>query len=389
MSGVILEGRDLRYRYPRGDEVLRGASFHVRRGEKVAIVGPNGAGKSTLLMMFNGMLRPDSGTMLYDGRPIAYGAGSLRTLRKSVGFVLQNPDQQIVAPTVYQDVGFGPTNLGLPADGVKRAVRGALRAVGLEEFERRPTHRLSGGEKKKVAIAGVLAMEPEVLVFDEPTASLDPAASAEIMELLDELNDRGKTIVISTHDIELAYPWAHRAVLMVNGTILQEGVPEVAFGDPALVREACLSTPILLDLCHELEERGFPLPARRPLSVLDMLHTIELIADRRHCCRERPGTIAIFDADLPEAGSLAEWLTSHPGASVGAMGTRAKERAADDRVPLHYTYGVVDKCILRALLGEDTAILTTGGMVRRVFERVEEYSRQSGVEIPVIGTGGA
>lgn len=382
MSSIILEARDLRYRYPRGNEVVRGINFHIRRGEKIAIVGPNGAGKSTLLMMFNGMLRPDSGTMLYDNHPITYDAKSLRVLRKSVGFVLQNPDQQIVAPTVYQDVGFGPTNLGLPENEVKRVVGEALRAVGLEGFENRPTHQLSGGEKKKVAIAGVLAMEPEVLVFDEPTSSLDPRGSEEIMELLDELNDRGKTIVVSTHDIELAYPWAHRAILLVGGQILQEDVPEIAFGDRDLVRRAHLSTPILLDIYHELKERGFSLPPRKPLSVLDILQVIDhaFEQNRSHLS---PGTIAVYDVDAPENEELARWFASEPEISLGAMGTRAKQRAADEGIFLHYTYGVVDKCILRALLGEDTAILTTGGMVRRVFERVEEYSRQSGVDIPV------
>jgi len=382
MTSIILEARDIRYRYLRGDEVIRGISFHVRRGEKIAIVGPNGAGKSTLLMMFDGMLRPDAGTMLYDGRPILYDARSLRTLRKRVGFVLQNPDQQIVAPTVYQDVGFGPTNLGLPENEVKRVVREALRAVGLEGFDLRPTHRLSGGEKKRVAIAGVLAMEPEVLVFDEPTSSLDPRGSEEIMELLDELNSQGKTIVVSTHDIELAYPWAHRAILMVDGMILQEGFPEIAFGDRELVRRAHLSTPLLLDIYHELSERGFALPTRRPFSVLDILQVIDQVCNQTRC-RASPGTIAVHDVDAPDDGGLAGWCAARPGISIGAMGTRAKQRAADEEIPLHFTYGVVDKCILRALLGENTAILTNGGMVRRVVERVEEYSRQSGVEIPV------
>ncbi len=383
MSRIILEARDLHYRYPRGGEVVRGISFHVRRGEKVAIVGPNGAGKSTLLMMFNGMIRPDSGTMLYDNCPIAYDAHSLRRLRKSVGFVLQNPDQQLVAPTVYQDVGFGPANLGLSEEDVKSAVQRALGAVGLEGFEHRTTHQLSGGEKKKVAIAGVLAMEPEVLVFDEPTASLDPRGSEEVMDLLDELNDHGTTIVISTHDIELAYPWAHRAVLLVGGRILQEDVPEVAFGDRDLVRRAHLSTPILLDLYHELAERGFPVPARRPLSVLDMLQVIDH-AFEQNTCRAHPGTITVHDISVAGEEGLASWLAAHPGARIGAMGTRAKQRAAAEGIHLHYTHGVVDKCILRALLGEETAIMTTGGMVKRVVERVEEYSRQGGTTIPVV-----
>ncbi|NLX50132.1 MAG: ATP-binding cassette domain-containing protein [Methanospirillum sp.] len=387
MTGIILEARDLRYRYPRGDEVVRGISFHIRRGEKIAIVGPNGAGKSTLLMMFNGILRPSSGTMLYDNQPIIYDTKSLRSLRKSVGFVLQNPDQQIVAPTVYQDVGFGPANLGASEEEVKRAVQEALRAVGLEGFEHRPTHQLSGGEKKKVAIAGVLAMEPEVLVFDEPTSSLDPAASAEIMELLDELNDQGTTIIVSTHDIELANLWADRAILMVGGWILQEDVPSVAFGDPDLVRAARLTTPVLLELHHELGRRGIPVPAERPRSVLEMLDAIDR-AFQQDPHRAHPGTITVYDADAPCDGGLARWRALRPEVAIGAMGTRAKQRAAEEGVPLHFTYGVVDKCILKALLGEDALILTTGGMIRRVFERVEEYARQSGVEIPVVLIGG-
>src|SRR5690606_29497187 len=130
---------------------------------------------------------------------------TLRTIRKRVGFVMQNPDRQIISPTVFQDVAFGPTNLGFSDREVKDAVENALRLVGLSGFDRRPPHQLSGGEKKRVAIAGVLAMDPDILVFDEPTSGLDPSGSEDIMELLDELNQQGKTVIISTHDIELAY----------------------------------------------------------------------------------------------------------------------------------------------------------------------------------------
>ncbi|MBS1193712.1 MAG: energy-coupling factor ABC transporter ATP-binding protein, partial [Methanomicrobiales archaeon] len=213
MSRIILEARDVRYRYPGGVDAIRGMSFHVRQGEKVALVGPNGAGKSTLLLMFNGMLRPDSGTLLFDNEPLRYDAASLRELRRRVGFVFQNPDRQIIAPTVYQDVAFGPVNLGYPEEKVRTVVGDALRNVGLEGFERRPPHRLSAGEKKRVAIAGVLAMDPDLLVLDEPTSSLDPAGSEDTMELMEELHQAGKTIILSTHDVELAYPWADRAIL--------------------------------------------------------------------------------------------------------------------------------------------------------------------------------
>jgi len=264
MSNIILEARDIRYRYPRGMEAIRGVSFHIRKGEKIALVGPNGAGKSTLMLMFNGMLRPDSGTMLFDDVPIRYDKASLRTLRRRVGFVLQNPDRQIIAPTVYQDVAFGPANLGYDEAAVRQAVTLALRQVGLEGFERRPPHLLSDGEKKRVAIAGVLAMDPDVLVFDEPTSSLDPSGSEDIMELLDELNQEGKTIVISTHDVELAYPWAHRAILLTDGRILQEDVPDIAFGNPELIRMAHLSMPTLLEIANELKNVDFPFLIKSP-----------------------------------------------------------------------------------------------------------------------------
>ncbi len=383
MSSIILEAREIRYRYPRGMEAIQGISFHIRKGEKIALVGPNGAGKSTLMLMFNGMIRPDSGVILFDNEPVSYDKGSLRKLRKRVGFVLQNPDRQIIAPTVYQDVAFGPVNLGYSESEVKQAVTGALRYVGLEGFERRPPHLLSGGEKKRVAIAGVLAMDPDLLVFDEPTSGLDPSGSEDIMELLDELNLQGKTIIISTHDIELAYPWADRAILLLEGKILQEAIPDVAFGRPEYVRQAHLSMPILLDIYFELEKRGYLLPERKPRTVLDMLQVIDVAFEKTPCSHASPGTISVFDVDSSPHDSLHGWLASHPDASIGAMGTRAKQHAADNQITLDFTYGVIDKCILRAIVGESSLILTSTGMVRRVEQRVLEFDTISGICVPV------
>jgi cobalt/nickel transport system ATP-binding protein len=383
MSNIILEAREIRYRYPRGMEAIQGISFHIRKGEKIALVGPNGAGKSTLMLMFNGMIRPDSGIILFDNEPVSYDKGPLRELRKRVGFVLQNPDRQIIAPTVYQDVAFGPVNLGYSESEVKKAVLEALRYVGLEGFERRPPHLLSGGEKKRVAIAGILAMDPDVLVFDEPTSGLDPSGSEDIMELLDELHHQGKTIIISTHDIELAYPWADRAILLLEGKILQEAIPDVAFGRPKHVRQAHLSMPILLDLYFELEKRGYSLPGKKPRTVLDMLHVIDCAFQKTPVAHATPGTISLFDVDSCPPDLSTGWLVTHPGVSIGAMGTRAKQHAADNHLTLDFTYGVIDKCILRAIIGESSLILTSTGMVRRVEERVLEFGTVSGIRVPV------
>jgi cobalt/nickel transport system ATP-binding protein len=383
MSRIVLEARDIRYRYPRGREAISGISFHVRRGEKIALVGPNGAGKSTLLQLFNGMIRPDSGLMLFDNEPIRYDTASLRQLRKRVGFVLQNPDRQIIAPTVYQDVAFGPVNLGYNEQEVREAVAVALRHVGLEGFERRPPHQLSGGEKKRVAIAGVLAMDPDVLVFDEPTSGLDPSGSEDLMELLDELNHDGKTIVISTHDVELAYPWAERAILLLDGQIIREDVPDVAFGNPKYVRMAHLSVPTLLELSAELSKRGFTIPGRKPRSVLDMVHIIENHISTPYA-RPAPGTITVCNVDEGATPVLPAWVMARPGIVVGAMGTRAKQCAATECIALEFTYGVIDKCILRALRGQDSLILTTGSMVDRVAVRVAAYGEESGNAISVV-----
>ncbi|MDD1658710.1 MAG: ATP-binding cassette domain-containing protein [Methanomicrobiales archaeon] len=382
MTHIILEARDIRYRYPHGMEAIRGISFHVRRGEKVALVGPNGAGKSTLLLMFNGMLRPDSGVLLFDNQPIRYDGGSLRDLRRRVGFVFQNPDRQIIAPTVYQDVAFGPTNLGLPEGQVRVAVASALRNVGLTGFERRPPHQLSSGEKKRVAIAGVLAMDPDLLVLDEPTSNLDPAGSEDIMELLEELKGNGKTVFISTHDVELAYPWADRVILLRGGEILQEDSPDVAFGDADLVRKARLSVPVLLDLHRELERRGLSLPGKRPKTVLDMINTIEQMA-RKGGSSLQYGTIHVCNVDETAREALSYWLSCHDGISLGAMGTRAKQRASEEGLTLDFSYGVIDKCILKALNGKSSLILTAGGMVQQVERRVADFKEESGAQIPV------
>ncbi|GAB6153587.1 ATP-binding cassette domain-containing protein [Desulfosporosinus burensis] len=264
MSELILEAVDLDYSYPDGTKALRNMNLHVQKGEKLAILGSNGAGKSTLFMQFNGIYRPNSGSIKYQGQDISYKNKALIELRKKVGIVFQDPDSQLFSASVYQDISFGPLNLGLAEEEVKERVKQALTDTETTDLEDKPTHLLSYGQKKRVSIAGVLAMEPEVIIFDEPTAGLDPRHSQEFMQLLERLSIEGKMIILSTHDVDLAYSWSNRLVIMSSGEIIAQGAPGELFLRPELIERADLALPWLIEMHCGLVEKGW-LPPSTPL----------------------------------------------------------------------------------------------------------------------------
>ena len=369
MSDYVLEFDDVWYSYPSRPPSLRGISFAIERGKKVAVVGPNGAGKTTLLLMCNGTLVPERGCVRVDGEEVVYDRSALRRVRTAVGLVFQNSDAQVFAPSVYADVAFGPANLHLSEEEVHRRVSDALFAVGLSGYERRPPHHLSGGERKRVAIAGILAMRPEILVADEPTASLDPATAVEIMDLLDELHEDGTTILLSTHDVELAYRWADEVILLGGGELLHQGTPAAVFTDRDLMRTARLTPPVLLDLFMELSRRGLVADAVPPKGIPEMT---QLVAGASAAERVL-GTVFLADTDLLTRERFAELCAVHPMRRTGAMGTRAKRFCHEAGYVPDYTYGVVDKCIL-----------TCGGMLDRVELRARMFAEESGVVVPVV-----
>ncbi len=209
-DGAILELREVEYRYPNGCLGLDRCSVSFRRGVKSALLGLNGAGKTTLFLHCNAVLRPLTGQIFFDGSPLDYGRQGLRGLRSRVGLVFQNPDSQLFSASVREDVSFGPMNLGLPVAEVRERVEQALAAVGMSDCAERPAHAMSYGQKKRVCIAGVLAMAPEVLILDEPMAGLDASMRMDLTGILERLHDDGMTIIIATHDIDFAYQWADR-----------------------------------------------------------------------------------------------------------------------------------------------------------------------------------
>ena len=379
MNDNVLTFENIRFSYPGRPASLKGISFSVKRGKKVAVVGPNGAGKTTLLLMCNGTLVPESGRILVNNEEVAYDRTGLRNVRSKVGLVFQNSDSQIFAPSVFADVAFGPANLHLPDEEIKERVKDALFAVGLKGYENRPPHHLSGGEKKRVAIAGILAMHPEILVADEPTASLDPATAVEIMDLLDELHENGTTILLSTHDVELAYRWADEVILLSDGTILHQGSPAEIFADNDLMKTARITPPVLLDLYHELVRKHLLPSSIPPKGIPEMTRLIE-----GPDSAAVTGTIYLADTDAMTAESLKSLLTKHPAWHTGAIETKSRKFCLMSSVMLEYTHGVVDKCLLSAMNGEDSLILTCGGMLGRVEFRVDTFAKESGTNVKVI-----
>ncbi len=241
MSHHIVEARALCFSYPDGNQALRDVNFCIHHGEAVAVIGSNGAGKSTLLAHLNGVLRATSGEVRIGDFPIT--RGTLADVRRTVGLVFQDPDDQLFMPTVFDDVAFGPLNMGLSASEVQAQVARALETVGASHLASRAPYRLSGGEKRAVAIAGVLAMSPSILVLDEPSDGLDPAARRRLIQLL---NGFSHTRIIATHDLDLVLDVCSRVLVLNQGRIEADGAPAAIFADAALLQRCHLELPLSL-----------------------------------------------------------------------------------------------------------------------------------------------
>ncbi|HTQ36519.1 MAG TPA: ATP-binding cassette domain-containing protein [Steroidobacteraceae bacterium] len=272
----LLEARALAHSYPGGVRALDGLDLRIERGRRLAILGPNGSGKTTALLHLNGILKPHAGTVLLDGEPAAYDTHSLTGWRRRVGLVLQNADDQLFAATVAEDVSFGPLNLGLDAAQVRSRVQYALAALHVTALAERATHMLSFGQKKRVAIAGLVAMQPEVLLLDEPTAGLDRQGTEDLLAVLAELErSSGATLVLSTHDVDLAWRFADDVALFDSGRTISQGPVTETLMAPDLLRQAGLAMPFLLRFGLRAREVGMlgdnePLP-RTPEAALELL----------------------------------------------------------------------------------------------------------------------
>jgi cobalt/nickel transport system ATP-binding protein len=244
MSHHIIEAENLRHVYPDGTVALQDVSFTLTHGESVGIIGANGAGKSTLLLHLNGYLTPTSGEIRIGHIPIS--KGTLPEIRRTVGMVFQDPDDQLFMPTVQDDVAFGPFNLGLSPEAVEERVAGALAQVGAGHLREKPPYHLSGGEKKRVAIATVLAMAPSVLVMDEPTNGLDPHARRRLIGLI---RDFDHTRILTSHDLDMVLDLCERVIVLHEGKVRADGPALTIFNDEALLTECRLEKPLSMQGC--------------------------------------------------------------------------------------------------------------------------------------------
>lgn len=256
MTNIQLSTENLSFTYPDGTQALKNINIEIEKGEKVAIIGPNGAGKSTLFSNFNGLTEPTSGCVKIEGKPISFEKDELLKVRQKVGIVFQDPNDQLFAPTVKEDIAFGPMNLGLSYDEVEKRVEDALKMVGMENYEDKTPHHLSGGQQKRIAIAGIIAMKPELMILDEPTAGLDPDGVEKVLNIMNQLNEEGMTLIISSHDIDMISKYADKIFVLYNGEIIESGNKNKIFSDMELLKKAHLRTPITTEILYNLKESG-------------------------------------------------------------------------------------------------------------------------------------
>ncbi|HEY9205297.1 MAG TPA: ATP-binding cassette domain-containing protein [Candidatus Methanoperedens sp.] len=426
----VIKTTGLEHVYPDGTHALSGVDFEANAGEKIAVLGPNGSGKTTLFYHFNGLVKPTSGEIRVFGENIS--GENIDDIRKRVGLVFQESDSQLFAPTVFEDIAFGPKNLGLCSKEIKDRVEGVLHRFDIEFLAQKNPANLSAGQKKRVAIAGVVAMEPEILVLDEPTSGMDSRGVTDTIDILDELNDDGKTIILSTHDPNLAASWADRVYLLNKGKVFRSGLPKHIFAEEKLVADAGMNHPVIVQTFREFRARGIS-KGEIPLNVLDFLQSVdaELISIRcaiagcdlssgdKVCLEMKEGMLianrdgkglsgsVVFggrkgediavkgvNGDLQQlAGSMTiirvpgiieggsrsvemdkirAILEKNKDGKIGAMGTSAKVLLSKMEIRSDFEFDVAQSSMLAALRGFNVSILASGGMAEKVMEKVKE-----------------
>ena len=350
MNDHVLEAEHVTYRYSRkGPKVLDDVSLKIGKGVRTAILGANGAGKSTLFSVLNALYKPEEGRVLFNGEPVSYRHKGIIRMRSEVSVLFQNPNDMLFKPYVEQDVAFGPSNMKLPRDEIERRVDDALFAVGMTEFKKTPTMKLSYGQRKRITLAGVLAMKPKVLIMDEPTAGLDPQMACEVMEIAEQLHRTGVTVIMSSHDTDLTYQWTDEIHVVRGGKCVYSGRPEEFYSDRTGVYLAGLLPPKTF-----LLNEGF--------------------SDRKENEKSYPRTLSQMTAKIA-AGSIEKFGTLHiaevgpdsdlnaiaeecglQNISSGVYGMSARRAQEHSEKKIDFMYNAPESCTAACTEGQDVLL---------------------------------
>lgn len=359
-------------------QALKDVNVKISKGKRTILMGANGAGKSTLFYHFNGVLKPSSGTVKFEGTPLDYGRDSLSELRSDVAVVLQNPDDQIFSSTVEEDIAFGMLNKGMEHDEIDVKIDEVLFMVGMEEHRMRPTQQLSYGQRKRIALAGAIATDPKVLILDEPTAGLDPQMSEEVMELTDQMHHTGTDVIISTHDVDLAYAWADEIHVMRHGSLIYSGSSEGFYGDSVNVSMSGLLPPAMYAINKSLSEvTGFPMePCPRTRSeLLNKEASTDIPMGKLYVVSANDGMDEnILRKAVPE---ISEDM------SVGLFGTDVRKYVSESEMKADYIFGGPELCLVEVLNGKDAIIccdVNSTGLLREKLDRVSTFGRKVNFE---------
>lgn len=269
---VIISAKQIHYTYEDGTKALQGIDLEIKRGHKIAFLGANGSGKSTFFLCLNGIHKPQKGQLYFNNIPYHYSRKGLLDLRGKVGIVFQDPDNQLFSASVYQEISFGILNLGVDGKTAKETIEQVIDRLKITPFREKPTHALSGGQKKQVSVADIVVMKPEVIILDEPSAALDPKHAALVNAIIDELTHQGITVIVSTHDMDFALGWADDVVLFHHGQVLMQGAAEYVFSNPSILAKTHLTQPPVIKLFELLCKKGIlkpSLPMPRTLKTLE------------------------------------------------------------------------------------------------------------------------
>jgi len=376
MVSTLFSLKNLSFSYDGKKKAIEDINLDIYPNKKTVFVGSNGSGKSTIFLLLVGLLKPDQGKIFYKGEELKYDNTFLKSLRSEVSLVFQNPEHQIFCTTVEEDVAFGPLNLSLPREEVEKRVENALKITGLEDLRDAPISNLSFGQKKRVAIAGALAMEPKAIVLDEPTAGLDIEMVHELLELFEELVRDKISVILSTHDIETLWEWADDLVVLNKGKVLYTGdVQSFYLNQDKIMHQVGISPPLSFQLNFYLHERKKTKLLPFPRSYVEL---IEKLIPAGH---KKTGQLTIVLVDKKTPQEISNLKVEHN--KTGVVGSYARKLAKENLISVHHKFHAIENALLEIRNGNDFVLFSHSSLLDFINDRISSFEKFSKIKAKI------